>query len=111
MSINGSRAILDSIYDAEKGLLERLAGQYQTSLTGPLEEVLVGFVKTMFTQHDRVEQTRTKAAEASIAMAALARKSPRIALVLQSAIADARREERSVSIQHRLDQAQQASEA
>lgn len=60
----------------------------------------------MFTQHDRVEQTRMKAAEASIAMVSLARKSKRIALVLAHAIADARRDERSVSIQRCLERAQ-----
>lgn len=110
ISVNGSRLILDSIYDAEKGLFERLEAQDQTSLTTPLEEVLVGYVKTMFTQHDCVEQTRMKAAEASMAMVPLACKSKRIALVLAHAIADARKEERSESIQHCLDRARKGLE-
>lgn len=110
ISVNGSRVVLDSIYDAERGLFERLDAQYQTSLTAPLEEVLTGYLKTIFTRHDRVEQTRTKAAEASIAMAPLARKSKCIALALSHAIAAARGEERSVSIQRFLDRAQEVLE-
>lgn len=110
LSVKGSRVILDSIYDAEKGLFERLHAQVPTSLTAPLEDVLVGYVETMFTQHDPVEQTRMKAAEASLAMVHIARKSKRIAPVLAHAIADARGKERSVSIQHCFDRAQEVLE-
>lgn len=108
--MNGSRVILESIYDAERGLFERLDTETLTSLTASLEEILVGYVKTMFSRHDRVEQTRMKAAEASVAVAPIARKSQRIALVLAHAITDARREERSVSIHECFDRAQKLLE-
>ncbi len=97
--------VLDSIYDAEKSLFERLDPKNQPRLPAALEEILVGYIPTLFTPTDRVEQTRIKAAEASIGIARLARKSKRVSFALTSAMADARREERSDSVLQNLERA------
>lgn len=96
--------VLDSMYDAEKNLFEKLCSQSTAPLAPELEEILIGYIETLFTQ-DQVEQTRTKAAEASAAIAPLARKNKRIAHSLTRAITVARGQERSVSVQQTLDRA------
>lgn len=100
--------VLDSIYDAEKPLFQRLGSDYTAPLAPRLEEILIAYIETLFTSQDRVEQTRSKAAEASAAMVPLARKSKRIVLALTNAITDARGHEHSVSVQQSLDRAQKA---
>ena len=100
--------VLDSIYDAEKTLFQRLDSDRTAAVAPRLEEILIRYIDTLFTPQDRVEQTRTKAAEASAAVVPLARKSKGIRLALTHAITEAREQERSVSVQQSLDHIQKA---
>ena len=100
--------ILDSVYDAGKSLFERLGSQDLGIIEGPLEKVLIGYIQMIFASKECVEQTRLKAVEVSIAMLPFARESDRIAAALSQAIADARAQERSVSVQQRLSFAMKA---
>ena len=101
-----SRVTLNAIYDAEKELFERLEGLQDDTLPGPLEAILVGFVKELLSSKEgQVEQTRLKASEAAIAVAPMASRGTGMKAVLTEELARARAHERSVSVQESLDRA------
>lgn len=101
-----SRVTLNAIYDADKELFERLEGVLDDTLPGPLEAILVGFVKELFSsKEEQVEQTRLKASEAAIAVAPMARRGMGMKAALREELARASADERSVSVQQSLDRA------
>ncbi len=100
-----SRVTLNAIYDAQKGLFERLNGVDDDAISEPLESILVEYVKQIFGSSEQVEQTRLKASEAAIAVAPIASKGIRIKATFREGLAIARAQERSVSVQQSLDRA------
>lgn len=100
-----SRVTLNAIYDAQKELFERLNGVQDDRLSGPLEAILVEYVKQLFGSKEQVEQTRLKASEAAMAVAPMASKGVRIKAVLTEDLASARAQERSVTVQQSLERA------
>ena len=103
-----SRVTLNAIYDAEKKVFERLNGVQGEALAGPLETILIEYVKQLFGSSEQVEQTRLKASEAAVSVAPLASKGKRITTVFTEQLASARAQERSVSVQQSLDRARAA---
>ena len=101
-----SRVTLNAIYDAEKELFDRLEGVQDGVLSGPLEAILVEFVKQLFSSKDeQVEQTRLKASEAAMAIAPMASRAMGMKVVLTEELARARAHERSLTVQQSLDRA------
>lgn len=100
-----SRLTLNAIYDGQKELFERLNKVQHEALSGPLETILVEYVKQLFGSSEQVEQTRLKASEAAIAVAPIVQKGRRIKAALTEDLATARAQERSVSVQQSLDRA------
>lgn len=103
-----SRVTLNAIYDAEKKVFERLNGVQGEALPGPLETILIEYVKQLFGSSEQVEQTRLKASEAAVSVAPLVSKGKRITTVFTEQLASARAQERSVSVQQSLDRARAA---
>ncbi|CAF9933379.1 MAG: proteasome component M29 [Alectoria fallacina] len=100
-----SRLTLNAIYDAQKKLFERLNGVQHDALAGPLETILVEYVKQLFSSSEQVEQTRLKASEAAVSAAPLVSKGKAIKRVFAEELATARAQERSGSVQQSLDRA------
>ena len=100
-----SRVTLNAIYDAQKGLFERLNGVQHDALSEPLESILVEYVKQLLGSSEQVEQTRLKASQAVVAVAPIVRKGIRIQAAFTEDFATARAQERSVSVQQSLDRA------
>lgn len=105
-----SRPTLNAMYDAQKELFERVNGVQDDALSGPLETILVEYVKQLFGWREQVEQTRLKASEAAVAVARIASKGTRIKAALTESLASARAQERSVSVQQSLDRARKMVE-
>ena len=100
-----SRLTLNAIYGAQKKLFERLNGVQNDALSGPLESILIEYVKQLFGSSEQVEQTRLKASEAAVSAAPLVSKGEGIKRVFTEELATARAQERSVSVQQSLDRA------
>lgn len=100
-----SRVTLNAIYDAQKGLFERLNGVEDDALSGPMESILIEYVKQLFGSSEQVEQTRLKASEAAMAMAPIASKGRHIKAAFTEALASAGAQERSVSVEQSLERA------
>ena len=98
-----SSSVQDAIYDEEVKLFGKMVS---IRMNNKLEETMVGYAKNLSTSRDLVERSRQKALEAITSMVPLARNSDRIRSVLSQAIANARVNERSVSIQRGLERAQ-----
>lgn len=105
MRMAGNKAARDAIYDGHKALFERLSVTSRTASYKPFEDALISCAGTMFDVQECVEQTRMKAAEASLAMAPLASHNEQIKLALRAAVGTMRTQERSVSVQQCLDRA------
>ena len=101
----GSRLTLNAIYDGQKKLFEKVNGVQHDVLPGPLETILVEYVKQLFVSSEQVEQNRLKASEAAIAVAPLASKGKGIKALLDERLTTARTQERSMSVQQSLDRA------
>lgn len=106
----GKTAPLNTTFDAYKALFERLTLDQRQSPSGPLEDVLVRYAETLFSAKDSVEQTRIKAAEASLMLVTLARQNKRITEALVKTIAQTRQQERSTTVQQILDRARKQLE-
>ncbi len=100
-----SRITLNAIYDAQKKLFDRLNEVHHDALQGPLESILVEYVKQLFSTSEQVEQTRLKASEAAVSVAPLVSKGNSIKTVFTEHLATARAQERSVSVQQSLERA------
>lgn len=109
-----NRAILESIYSAEKFLFERLLTFSSSSKSTPdeFETILASYIPTLFVPDpssfsEQIEQTRMKAAEAanSLAVLAVQKKLVRVERELMEAIKAVRGTERSQGIQAVLDRA------
>jgi len=100
-----SRKTVDAIYDAQKSLFERLHEAQEGDLEGRLESILIEYTKQIFASGDQVEQTRIKAAEATVALAPIARQGHRIKAVFVQDLLAAKEQERSATIQQSLDRA------
>ena len=100
-----SSLVQDTIYDGEVKLFGEMTN---IRMNDKLEEAVVGYAKNLSTPHDLVERSRHKAAEAITSMVPLGRSSDRIRSALSQAIAKARVNERSVSIQQSLQRAQES---
>ncbi len=100
-----SRLTLNAIYDAQKRLFDRLNEVHHDALRGPLESILVEYVKQLFSTSEQVEQTRLKASEAAVSVAPLVSKGNSIKIVFTEHLATARAQERSVSVQQSLERA------
>ena len=98
-----SSSVQDAIYDEEVKLFGKMVS---IRMNNKLEETMVGYARNLSTSRDLVERSRQKALEAITSMVPLARNSDRIRSVLSQAIANARVNERSVSIQRGLERAQ-----
>lgn len=106
MRMAGNKAARDAIYDGHKALFERLSVTASGTVSHkPFEDALISHAGTMFDVRECVEQTRMKAAEASLAMAPLSSHNEQIKLALRIAIENMRTQERSVSVQQCLDRA------
>lgn len=79
---SGSRIVHNAIFDAQKSLFAKFELQDSATFTDALEDVLVEYVKVLFSAWEGVEQTRLKRAEVAVAMVALCRKSGRLGGVL-----------------------------
>ena len=110
MRDSGSRTVLNALFDAEKSLFPKFRSLDQAALPGPVEDVLIGFAKTLFRSHDAVEQTRMKAAEAVVAMAALGKRSERLRSALAEDLKDTREKERSGGVRGLLEKARKEVE-
>ena len=95
--------VLNTIYEAEDALFEKINLTDITDHSESLVQVLMGYIKTLFPRNDQVEQTRLKAAQAAASMALLARRSRLVEDALIGEINKAKAEERSLSIQQSLD--------
>ena len=102
---DGSSLVQDTIYDGEAKLFGKMA---HVRMNHELEETMVGYANNLATSRDLVERSRHKASEAITGMVPLARISNRIRSALSQAIAEARVNERSVSIQQSLKRAQES---
>ena len=100
-----SRLTLNAVYDAEKKFFERLNGVQGEALSGPLESILIEYVKQLFGSSEQVEQTRLKASEAAVSVAPLVSKGDSIKTVFAEQLDTARAQERSVSVQQSLERA------
>lgn len=98
-----SSSVQDAIYDEEVKLFGKMVS---IRMNNKLEETMVGYARNLSTSRNLVERSRQKALEAITSMVPLARNSDRIRSVLSQAIANARVNERSVSIQRGLERAQ-----
>ena len=102
---DGSSLVQDTIYDGEAKLFGKMAN---IRMNNELEETMVGYAKNLATPRDLVERSRHKASEAITSMVPLARINDRIRSALSQAIAEARVNERSVTIQQSLKRAQES---
>lgn len=100
-----SRSTLNAIYQAQKSLFDALDETHQDTLSDGLESVLVQYVKQLVGSNEQVEQTRLKAAEASIALAPIAARGSHLKIAFTQALAAARAQERSIAVQQCLDRA------
>ena len=94
-----SSLVQATIYDEEVKLFGKMAN---IRMNNKLEESVVGYVKNLSTSRDLVERSRHKGSDVMVSMVPLARHSDRIRSALSQAIAQARVNERSVSIQRSL---------
>lgn len=106
----GSRAILESIYSAEKPLFERLLTYSSSIINHELEDILASYIPTLLTPSsfsEQTEQTRMKAAEAVGSLAALVAKKNfgRVERELIEAIKAVHGTERSQVVQGVLERA------
>lgn len=90
-----ARAIQDAIFDGEKLFYQKLA---VAGHDDSLDDILLEFVPLLFESDSRVEQSRTKAAEAALAMAACARKESRLGTLLAGEVEVAIAKERAHSV-------------
>ncbi len=102
---HGSRKTIEAIYDAQKSLFERLHKAQEGHLSKHLEGILIEYTKQVFASSDQVEQTRMKAAEASVTLAPIARQGDRTKAVFVREVSNAKEQERSASVQQCLDRA------
>ena len=98
----GSALLLDTIYDAEKGVFGKMAG---VSMSDGLEETLIDYAESLSTSREQVERSRLKASEVITCLVPLARKSNRMKALLVQQMSDTIDNERSVSIQLSLKRA------
>ena len=97
------RVVQEAILEGEKSLFQQVAGLEPTSA---LDDILIRFASTLFEQEEqRVESTRTKAAEAAAELAVYAAKGGSLKEALASVLSAARQRERSQSVQQVLDRA------
>jgi proteasome component ECM29 len=105
---SGSRIVHNAILDAQKSLFAKLELQDSATFTDALEDVLVEYVKVLFSAWEGVEQTRLKRAEVAVAMVALCRKSGRLGGVLaavREGVEGVEGRERSVGVKQVLGRA------
>ena len=100
-----SRVTLNAIYDGQKELFERFDDRKDDELPGSVETMLVEYVKLLDGSMEQVEQSRLKASEAAFAMAPMASKGVGSKTALAKYIATAREQERSASVEQRLERA------
>ena len=105
MAENGSRTVLDALFDAEKSLFAKLQAHAPDPLPAHVEDVLIGFAKTLFRAHDAAEPTRMKAAEAVAVLAALRTRGDRLRRALAEGLDDAQAKERSAGVKGVLGKA------
>lgn len=91
-----------TVYDAEKVVFSKMA---DVSISTELEEILVGYARSLATSRDQVERSRVKASEVMVSLVPLARKSDRMRAVLGEEVVNALESERSVGIQLNLKRA------
>ena len=102
---NGSKIILNAIYEAQKPLYEKLHNSINGAFPESLENVLIGYIQVLFASSDLIEQTRLKAAEATITMAPIAKTKERLSTTFVQEMMATRAQERSAQIQQILDRA------
>lgn len=100
-----SRKTTEATYDAQKSLFERLHEAQGGDLLQHLESILIEYTKQVFASSEQVEQTRIKGAEASVALAPIARQRDRTQAVFVQEVSTAKEQERSASVQQILDRA------
>lgn len=106
MADSGSRIVHNAIFDANKSLFTKLESLPQPAFVDDvLIDVFSAFAKSLFRSQEGVEQTRLKAAEAAVAMAALGKKSRRLKVVLAEGLEDAMGKERSGAVKQVLGRA------
>ena len=105
-----SRLTLNSIYDGQKKLFDRVNEVQHIPLPAPLEHILEEYVKQVFSASEQVEETRLKASQAAMSMAGVVSKGKGIQRVFSEQLATARAQERSLPVQQRLDQAKKMVE-
>ena len=88
-------------------MFARLHGHLGESISVDVENVLLGYLGTIFRGTEWVEPVRLKAAETAKEMANVALKGGRIRVALADNLATARAQERSYSVQQSLDRARQ----
>ena len=98
-----SKSLLTAVYEDMKGLFQRL--QDQNHATSELHEhTFTKLTEKLFSAGDQVEQVRLKAAEAVVAMAPVVRKGGTMVIgVFTDRLKKVRGQERSVSVQQKLD--------
>ena len=109
-SESGSKTIQTAIFDALTPLLQNIQKTDLASLPTRLEDTLVAYIEIVFSAGDQVESIRTKAAEAAVAMAPLARKSQKLRTVFVDQLDQVRSQERSNIVQQILDRARKGLE-
>jgi len=100
------RPVQEAVYEGLKSVFDRLAGL--DDIPDSLENVLVEYVAVLFGLEEQPEQNRILAADAATAMVALSSKQVRfrrLQTALDQEVRKARGQERSFSVQQRLDQA------
>lgn len=100
-----SRITLNAIYEAQKKLFDRVDEVERDALPSELESVLIYYVKQLFNSGEQVEQTRLKASEAAVSVARLVRKGESIKRVFREELGRAGAQERSMSVQQKLERA------
>lgn len=105
-----SRMAVEAIYDAEKSLFERLHKAREGDLQENLGSVLIEYTKQIFDCTDQVEQTRTKAAQAAIALAPVARRWSNVKAAFAQGVSAAKEQERSTTVRQSLERAQRLAD-
>ena len=98
----------NAILDGEKAVFQKLSTLPGASSS--VDRIVVGYLSTLSNLGDHVEQTRTKAAEAMLSLAAFARRDSELQTALASVIVRAREDERSHSVLQVLQQAESRME-
>ncbi|KAL8830769.1 MAG: hypothetical protein Q9191_001246 [Dirinaria sp. TL-2023a] len=105
----GSRVVQDNIYDAEISVFKKLEN-VDVAMSEDLESILMQYCTNLLRSSSQVEQSRLKAAEVAVALSPLARKGSRLSGLLREQVAGLLAQERSVTVQRRLEQGMKSLE-